>query len=310
MICGLRGTIYELFGLTRKSYRHCGPAPGAPSRKSYFTLRLFLRYLLPFLIALPIGFLLLYPQLLRCIRIGQAADFRAVAGAGGVYVSRSTTVRQQTQLLGHVLTARDRIRRFWGDRRGQAILIYCPQQADYERYCAGGEGAGCSLGTPWGASYLVLGPEGNNADVMAHELCHDELFARLGWWRVKRQIPQWFNEGLALMVDYRFSSPALWEQPDSSRTTPSLFDEDDLMPFARRPMLKLSDLETTRDFFRGDYSHVMLAYQTAADEVSRWLVLVGRSGVPTLTDAVAAGTDFGDAYRRLEQEKRAQRRQP
>ncbi|WP_332368176.1 hypothetical protein [Spirosoma telluris] len=49
---------------------------------------------------------------------------------------------------------------------------------------------------PWGASYLILGPDGNNTDVIAHELCHDELFARLGWWRVKRQIPQWFNEGL------------------------------------------------------------------------------------------------------------------
>ena len=35
------------------------------------------------------------------------------------------------------------------------------------------------------------------------------------------------------------------------------------MPFAYRPMLKLSDLETTRDFFGGDAGQVMLAYQTA-----------------------------------------------
>lgn len=273
-------------------------------------MRLLLRYILPVLFLLPIGFLLLYPQLLRCIRIGQSAEFRLVTGAGEVYVSRSTTPRQQAELLGHVLTARNRIRRFWGNRQGQATLIYCPRQAEYERYCLGGEGAGCSLGTPWGASYLVLGPEGNNADVMAHELCHDELFARLGWWRMKRQIPQWFNEGLALMVDYRFSNPTVWEHPDSLGSNASFFDEDNMMPFASRPMVKLSDLETTRDFFGGDYGHVMLAYQTAANEVARWLAVVGRAGVPALSNAVATGADFGNAYRQLERAERLKKRRP
>ena len=269
-------------------------------------MRLLLRYVLPLLIALPIGLLILYPQVVRCVGIGQSNDFRVLMGSEQsqpVYVSRSAAARQQAQLRVHVITARDRIQRFWGDRRGRAVLIYCPQQADYEQYCVGGEGAGCSIGTPWGASYLVLGPTGNNADVIAHELCHDELFARLGWWRVKRQIPQWFNEGLALMVDYRFSSPAVWETVDSTQTDPPVFNEA-TMPFARRPMLKLADLETTREFFGGDYGHVMLAYQTAADEVSRWLTTVGRAGVAALTDAVAKGDDFGDVYRRLERTKR------
>lgn len=270
-------------------------------------MRLFVRYVLPLLIALPIGFLLLYPQLLRCMRVSQSADFRPLAkvGNGPVYMNRSATVQQQTQLRSHVRTARDRIRRFWGNQRGQAVLIYCPRQADYEQYCIGGEGAGCSLGTPWGASYLVLGPEGNNADVIAHELCHDELFARLGWWRVKRQIPVWFNEGLALMLDYRFSNPAVWEQPDPTQRSPSFREDDeDLMPFAQLPILKLSNLETTRDFFAGDYSQVMLAYQTAAGEVTRWLAVVGRAGVPALVNAVADGENFGLAYRELERKAR------
>lgn len=269
----------------------------------------FFRYLLPPLIVLPIGLLLLYPQLWRCIRIGDSADFRLLASTANVYVNRSATSSQQGQLHRHVSTARDRIRRFWGDRRGRAILIYCPTQADYEQYCAGGEGAGCSLGTPWGTSYLVLGPDGNNADVIAHELCHDELFARLGWWRVKRQIPQWFNEGLALMVDYRFSNPSVWEQPDSLGQTGLDWLETNPMRLPPRPMLRLNELETTREFFGGDYTHTMLAYQTSADEVARWLAVVGRVGVPALTTAIATGAAFSDAYRRLEREKRAAQKQ-
>ena len=73
-------------------------------------------------------------------------------------------------------------------------------------------------------------------------------------------------------------------------------------------MLKLVDLETTRDFFGDSYEHVMLAYQTAASEVSGWLRVVGRAGVPALTRAVADGQDFGESYRRLERAKR--RKQP
>lgn len=267
----------------------------------------FVRYGLPFLATLPIGYLLLYPQVFWCLLIDSSADFHLLPGTGRVYVHHTATASQQMQLRQHRQRANSRIRQLWSDQQGRAILIYCPLQDDYERYCAGGEGAGCSVGTPWGSSYLILGPEGNNTDVIAHELCHDELFARLGWWRVKRQIPQWFNEGLALMVDYRFSNPATWQQPDRLAHRPPFSDETPSLPFPQRPILKLTDLETTRDFFGGDGMHTMLAYQTAADEVARWLAVVGRAGVPVLGSAVQAGHDFGDTYRQLERAKRKNR---
>lgn len=246
-----------------------------------------LRYSLFVLLALPVSFFLLYPQLIRCLWITHSPAFRLLEQTPHVYVHKTTAPQERWQLRQHVGRAQHRIRQFWGDQRGKAILIYCPDQADYEQFCAGGEGAGCSIGLPWGASYLVLGPDGNNTDVIAHELCHDELFARLGWWQVKRQIPQWFNEGLALMVDYRFTQPARWEHPNSAQAN--------RMP--RHPMLKLTDIETTRNFFGGTYGHTMLAYRTAANEVTRWLSRVGRAGVPALTDAIANGATFEEAYR-------------
>lgn len=270
-------------------------------------MRWLLRYVFPLLVVLPVGLLLLYPQLLRCMRIGQSAEFGQMPGTDAVFVSHAASRPERQRLAEHLRTARLRIRQFWGDQRGHATLIYCPQQAIYEQYCAGGEGAGCSLGLPWGASYLVLGPDGNNTDVIAHELCHDELFARLGWWTVKKQIPQWFNEGLALMLDYRFSNPAVWENAGKTSPSDPAFD-DDQMPFAPGTMLKLSDLETTRDFFAGDYGRVILAYQTSADEVARWLAVVGRAGVPALTDSVVKGVPFGEAYRQLEQQHRSRHR--
>jgi len=263
------------------------------------------RFFLSLFVALPLALPLLYPHLFRCMLVTRSGDFRQLADSMSshtVYVRTTISPRQRSTFQAHVRAAQARIRRFWGSQQGRALLIYCPDQADYVRYCAGGEGAGCSLGTPWGDAYLVLGPDGNNVDVIAHELCHDELFARLGWWRVKRQIPQWFNEGLALLVDYRFSSPDVWEQPDTTTTVPNEFLRNRFR-FPPRPMIPLTDLVTTNDFFGGDYGRVMLAYQTAADEVERWLRRVKRPGLLALTQAVARGESFDEAYRRLERGK-------
>ncbi|WP_080057318.1 hypothetical protein [Spirosoma aerolatum] len=264
----------------------------------------FVRYGLLLLLALPIGFLLLNPQLLRCIWIEHSGHFQTAKGMTNVYISRTATQRQQTKFRQQVIQARSRIQRFWGSQQGRAILIYCPTQADYEQYCAGGEGAGCSIGTPWGSAYLILGPDGNDVDVIAHELCHDELFARLGWWQVKRQIPQWFNEGLALMVDYRYSYPSVWERTDRPENDFSASDNPSVRPYPHHPMLKLSELETTRDFFGTDYMHTMLAYQTAAEEVARWLSRVGHRNVLVLTNAITDGEPFKDAYQRIEKQSR------
>lgn len=316
-----------------------GPLPGrkfryfynhqTPSIVDLFMRWLLFRFVLPLFIALPIGYSLLYPEVLRCEWVSHSDEFVSVNTPGGaVYINRVTLREQGNQFLGNLQQARVRIRRFWGQQQGGAILIYCPLQEQYENYCAGGEGAGCSLGTPWGQSFLIIGPEGNSTDVIAHELCHDELYARLGWLRVKRDVPQWFNEGLAMMLDYRFSAPVadatmggdsgetaakryqsyrdewLYRTGTPDRGTPGgrPSDHGPERPDHQRPALNLTNLETTRDFFGGDYAHVMLAYTTSGLEVSRWLARTGQPAVLKLTSAMAGGGDFRATYQRLERE--------
>ena len=55
---------------------------------------------------------------------------------------------------------------------------------------------------PWG-SCIVVGPKGQNVDVIAHEWLHAEIQHRVGFWRFFREIPVWFDEGAALTLDYR-----------------------------------------------------------------------------------------------------------
>lgn len=260
-----------------------------------------IRYVLPLLIALPLGYILLYPEIMRCYLIGYSPRFIPLADTTRkIFISANTPQAQRQQLRKNVYLAHERLRQYWNTLEGRAVLIYCRTAEDYNQYCVGGEGAGCSLGTPWGTSFLVLGPDGNNVDVIAHELCHDELFARLGWIKVKQQIPQWFNEGLAMMVDYRFTPPNHSGSLDSVQRYRDFRDEWGYYTHGGQRVVKLTNLETTRDFFSGNYRQVMLAYMTAGMEVSRWLVHAGRQSVPQLTAAVQAGDNFQEVYKHLE----------
>ena len=55
---------------------------------------------------------------------------------------------------------------------------------------------------PW-RSCIVIGPKGQNVDVIAHEWLHGEIQQRVGWLRFLTEIPVWFDEGAALTLDYR-----------------------------------------------------------------------------------------------------------
>ncbi|WP_234734690.1 hypothetical protein [Tellurirhabdus bombi] len=261
---------------------------------------------LAFLLIIPLVCLLVFSEIIRCFFIESSTDFQPIAPA--VFVSRDTPVRQRLFLLDEIKQARKRVNNLWmSPQQGRATVIFCRTLREYEQYCRSGEGAGCSLGTPWGDSWIIINPYGRNPDVLAHEMCHNELYKRLGWLTTQRQIPQWFNEGLALMLDGRFLSSRPDNQPDSLQRFQDYNNQWRRAVRGQQP-LALKNLESTQDFFDGGERRVMLAYMTAGREVSRWLILVGRSGLLALTQAVADGEDFSAAYQRLERQARSQKK--
>ncbi|MDZ7923630.1 MAG: hypothetical protein U5M23_06135 [Marinagarivorans sp.] len=50
---------------------------------------------------------------------------------------------------------------------------------------------------------IIIGPQGQNVDVIAHEWLHAEIQHRVGFFRFLKEIPVWFDEGAALTLDYR-----------------------------------------------------------------------------------------------------------
>ncbi len=86
---------------------------------------------------------------------------------------------------------------------------------------------------PW-CTCIIVGPHGQNVDVIAHELLHAEIQHRVGLWRLLKEIPVWFDEGAALTVDYR--KPFLPET----------------IKFSHEKIIKVERLDRYKDFFSGN----------------------------------------------------------
>jgi hypothetical protein len=187
-----------------------------------------------------------------------------------IFVEKSISKQQQDSLIHYVINADSRIKDFWGKREGKAKIIFCKNAETYKKYAKTTEGAGFSIGTPLG-SWIILNKDGLNIDVIAHEMCHDELMTRLGWWRTKKEIPTWFDEGLALMLDYRFVS--------SQDSIQRYIDYRSELSYLTSKPIPLEEIVTQKGFFGKSELFTKIAYFTSAVEVSRKISLKGKQEI-------------------------------
>jgi hypothetical protein len=234
----------------------------------------------------------LYPQIFYCELIA-LSSFQSPNGQ--TYYSPGIRNTAQSKIRKTISIAEMRVDSFYEGKKSNPKFIICSTQEQYRKYCSSNEGAGCSIGTPWGSSYVILNAQGLNADVVSHEMSHTELLARLGWWKTTTEIPQWFNEGLALMLDRRFV-----RNPDPVGRYLDYMDEWLYYTGGGQQIPELRDITSIKGFFNGGQRHVMRAYMSAGMEVSYWMVLAGKDGVNKLVSQLNAGKSFEESYKNLE----------
>ena len=125
--------------------------------------------------------------------------------------------------------------------------------------------------SPWG-SCIVIGPKGNNIDVISHEWLHAEVQQRVGFFTHLRKIPVWFDEGIGLTVDWR--GPYL---PDN-------IDLDDT------EVTHVMNLNSGRQFFAND---VIKHYQAARLAV---MPIVNSETFYADLERLALGDSFADIF--------------
>jgi hypothetical protein len=240
---------------------------------------------------LAVSYFLAYPQVVRCATV-RFADFSEIQP--GMYCSKGTTAIQQQALKSLIQKSQQRLTNFWGNTHSTPVIIFCHHTELYERYGSGYGNPANYFGSPLG-SFVVVSPQGLDVDIISHEMCHAELTERLGWYTMTTQVPQWFNEGLALMVDYRFPNEAgkvsyqKYRQRWKELTYGSSFQ------------LSVEDLEEIESFSQNDAYSLQLAYMRSGMEVARWLQQVQRKGLVRFIQHIQEGQDFAQAYQEAAQ---------
>lgn len=250
-----------------------------------------IRYSLLLLISFPVifilGFLLLYPQVVRCYTIHLSDSF--IRQENRIYISKGTSTKQVDSLVTLLKTSGQRLSSFWGSRQSEPIIIFCHTDELYRKYGSVSGSPANYFGTPLD-TYVVISPQGLNVDVISHEMCHAELTHRVGWLAMSRKVPQWMNEGIALMVDYRYPGKDL---DNTYRNYRQQWQQSSL---EGQIQISLQDLESVESFYKGDAFWVNLAYLRSGLAVSGWLEKVGQKGLLQFTQALQNGASFKEAW--------------
>lgn len=243
-----------------------------------------------YLVVLPIGmaltFFIVNPQFSRSMLV-PLSGFEKLKPS--VYISSGTSELEKDSLQSLLQHSNSRIIDFWGSKESTPTIIYCHSEELYKKYGSVSGSPANIFGTPMG-SYIIIGPSGLNINVVSHEASHAELSKRLGWMTMQLKIPAWFDEGLALMVDYRFSNP-----------DPQFRYEDYKKEWYRKTgfgaiKIDLRDITSADEFFKGETDKIYLSYLSSGLEVSHWMKKVGKNGLLAFIEKVKEGEGFGAAY--------------
>ncbi|MEK5254497.1 hypothetical protein NST74_13620 [Paenibacillus sp. FSL F4-0125] len=186
-----------------------------------------------------------------------------------VYVEPDIPVNMEDMILNDLTQSKERISEVFDGLQANPTILFVQSSKALEKYAQNNRTAQTYY-TYWG-HYIVVGPDGFNEDVIAHELLHSELRTRL---MNKDKVPVWFDEGLATVVDHRY-----------------IRDES-------LNLDHINDLSSRDAFY--EPSQVKANYEIAHSEVVRWFGIVGKSGLMELIEGLNQGGTFNELYKAIE----------
>ncbi|RBQ15581.1 hypothetical protein DP939_34990 [Spongiactinospora rosea] len=182
----------------------------------------------------------------------------------GLYAEPGLAPADHRHVAEVVERANQRVRDFFSGRASTADVLVCRSDDCYRRIGGGRERGIAVLNRS-----VMLSPRGIDPVIASHELTHVELHARLGG----AEVPQWFDEGLAVLVsdDPRYLAPG-----------------GDRCLIAPRRSLPA----TLGDWLRAASADARV-YAEAACQVSRWAAANGgKEALPALIERLSAGHPF------------------
>jgi hypothetical protein len=192
----------------------------------------------------------------------------------GTRIPSSSTNAQRQAILEIQTQAKTRIEKMFGAPRAKPLVVFLNNPATIFTFKSNGYGSTYFVGP---RVCVILGPQGTNVDVVAHELLHAELFERVGPWRRSSEIPAWFDEGLAMQVDFR----SRYDSGQAVDTT---------------ELASLRTLRSIDQFNAGHDEEITRRYARSKRAVAQWLEKIGRSNLYSRLERIRAGESFQTVF--------------
>ena len=185
----------------------------------------------------------------------------------GTRIPSSSTNAERQAILEIQTQAKTRIETMFGAPRAKPLVVFLNNPTTVFTFKSNSYGSTFFVGP---RACVIIGPDGTNVDVVAHELLHAELFARVGPWRRFREIPAWFDEGVAMQVDFR-------SRYDSSQAVDAT------------ELASLRTLRSMDQFNAGNDQEITRHYARSKRAVAQWLEKIGRSNLYANLERIRAG---------------------
>ncbi len=235
-----------------------------------------LKYIFAAIMLLTTGSSMAYTHIMRSVFI-DFSDFVEIKN--NLYVSSQLHKADQNEISSLIKKATTRIETYFGPVEADPVIIVVANQneaADYGLH----DTPGALLYAPW-QSYLILDYQKKSLDVTAHELVHAEIVHRLGYFKRSEQIPTWFDEGVALQVDYR---------PQYAIETLKKSDEE---------LEKVTLLDTPKKFWSTDKKRNIANYQAAKVVVNKYFQHIDPENLYLILSRIKDGEEFGEVIQNI-----------
>ena len=208
------------------------------------------------------------PAPAACLFVGAMDLHRLPDGS----LTDSPLPEDQQRFVELARAARARIAATFGPAEATPALVFFTHPEGIGPFRLNAYGSTPTIG---GRACVMVGPNGQNINVVAHELMHAELHRRVGYFKRWLQLPAWFDEGVAMQVDYR-SRYALAEQDAAGADA-------------------VQKLNTFSAFRSGDGKTVVANYARAKYVVAAWLRRVGVKSFYPRLERMRRGESFAEA---------------
>ena len=202
------------------------------------------KYFLVALMLMAVGVTYAHANIARLVLIDNS-DFQKVNS--DVYLSGELSSHAEEKVETLISDARKRIATHYGEINAEPKIVVLSSKQELKEYGLN-DRPGALIFAPWG-TYLLLNFETAGIDVAAHELVHAEVVQRVGYLKRYFDIPTWFDEGVAMQVDYR-----------------GMYDS--LTVISAAEFIELTRLNKPKNFWSLDKHQNIQNYRTAKSAVS------------------------------------------